>query len=224
MDNTGDFYSLDSSSILLRRTRILRAKIREPINIGMDVFFKKIIKEPIVQFPWPHQTVPEAMDQSLFDKIKQDCEYLQNLRISNILQIYPPFFEKYNLTFAKELKILSQELLVDFKKIIEHYPYHRAVVSPWVETQITVIPHNNTYPIHDERYDKILSMVVYVAPVENQGTMLYSSNDENTLEATVPWKENTSFVFCGQQGKTWHSYGNQSCDNRVSLNFFVRNR
>jgi len=204
----------------------LRAKIKEPINISMDVFFKKIINEPIVQFPWPHQIVQEAMDQSLFDKIKQDCEHLQNVRMSNILQIYPTLFEKYNLTFAKELKILSQELLVEFKKIIEnyYYPYHKTVVSPWIQTQITVIPPNNTYPIHDECYDKILSMVVYIAPTENTGTMLYSSNDENSLEATVPWKENTSFVFCGEQEKTWHSYGNQSCDNRVSLNFFVRNR
>jgi hypothetical protein len=190
----------------------------------MDTFIKKIIEEPIVQFPWPHQTVLEAMDQSLFDKIKQDCEHLQNVRTSNILQIYPPFFEKYNLTFAKELQTLSQDLQMNFKKIIERYPCHRAVVSPWIETQITLIPHNRIYPIHDERYDKILSMVVYVAPTENKGARLYSSNDENSLEVTVPWQENTSFIFCGQQGKTWHSYGNQSCDNRVSLNFFVRNR
>jgi hypothetical protein len=190
----------------------------------MDVFLKKIIKEPIIEFPWPHQIVQEALDQSLFDKIKQDCEHLQNVRTPNILQIYPPLFEKYNLTFAKELETLSQDLLVNFKKIIERYPYYRAVVSPRIETQITLIPHSRVYPIHDERYDKILSMVVYIAPTENKGARLYSSNDENSLEATVPWQENTSFVFCGEQGKTWHSYGNQSCDNRVSLNFFVRNR
>ena len=190
----------------------------------MNTFIKKIVEAPIVQFPWPHQTVLEAMDRSLFDKIKQDCEQLQNVRTSNILQIYPPFFEKYNLTFAKELETLSQDLLGNFKKIIERYPYHRAAVSPWIETQITLIPHNRIYPIHDERYDKILSIVVYIAPAENKGARLYSSNNENALELTIPWQENTSFIFCGEQEKTWHSYGNQSCDNRVSLNFFVRNR
>jgi hypothetical protein len=62
---------------------VLRARLREPINNNMDTFIKKIIEEPIVQFPWPHQTVLEAMDQSLFDKIKQDCEHLQNVRTSN---------------------------------------------------------------------------------------------------------------------------------------------
>jgi hypothetical protein len=190
----------------------------------MDTFIKKIIEEPIVQFPWSHQTVLQAMDRTLFDKIKQDCEHLQNVQTSNILQIYPPFFEKYNLTFAKELEILSQDLLVNFRKIMEHYPCHRAAVNPWIETHITIIPHNRIYPIHDEVQNKILSIVVYIAPRENKGAMLYSGNDKNTLELTIPWQENTSFVFCGQQGKTWHSYGNQSCDNRVSLNFFVRNR
>ena len=35
------------------------------------------------------------------------------------------------------------------------------------------------------------------------------------------WNPNSTFIFCGQQGKTWHSYESDQTTNRITLNLFL---
>jgi hypothetical protein len=188
----------------------------------MNSFVQKILDEPVIDSPWAHQIVHSAIESDLFEKIKQQCQSLLALPVESLLQIYLDDFKNYNLTIAPELSALSKDILRNYNKIVKKYPYHRQ--SLWwkrIDTHISVTPPLPYTPsdIHCEASDKILSIVVYIAPFKNKGTMLY--NSEKSLDKTIPWKENTSLIFCGKDNTTWHSYASDYT-NRITLNFFIR--
>jgi hypothetical protein len=189
----------------------------------MNSFIKKLVEEPVVQEPWPYQTIDNAIGPSLFEKINQQCQPLLNLKLDNLLQIYSDDFQKYNLDFNKELNIISEELLANHKKITKNYPYNRNGLqrtSDWYLGVTPPLPHRSS--IHQESLSKILSVVVYVAPCQNTGTLMYKTQSNNDYVKTIPWKPNNAFAFCGKENTTWHSYQSDILSNRVTLNFFVR--
>ena len=188
----------------------------------MNIFIKKILDEPIVNDPWPHQIVSDILDLTVFDKIDQQC---QKLLLSNQkLLISPNDFEKYHLDLKNEVDSISTDILCNFESIIKQYPYHRKYSeTPQIDTHISVVPPlPYKHVIHDESANKILSIILYVTPISNKGTLMYTADDENTLVKTVPWKQNSAFVFCGREQSTWHSFESDETNNRITLNFFIK--
>jgi len=188
----------------------------------MNIFIKKILDEPIISDPWPHQIVSDILDTAVFDKIDQQCQKL--LLLNQKLLIYPDDFKKYNLDLRHEVDLLSTDILFNFESIIKQYPYHRRYLGKTqIDTHISVVrPLPYKHVIHDESADKILSIVLYIAPVSNKGTLLYTHNDEKTLIKEVPWKQNSAFIFCGRDQSTWHSFESDETSNRITLNFFIK--
>ena len=50
---------------------------------------------------------------------------------------------------------------------------------------------------------------------------MYTAQTENAFEKEADWKPNSTFIFCGQQNKTWHSYESNQTTNRITFNLFI---
>ena len=77
------------------------------------------------------------------------------------------------------------------------------------------------FHIHQEGLEKIWSSVTYVTPENNVGTKMYTEQNEKALVGEAPWKPNSTFIFCGEKGKTWHSYESNENTNRITFNLFI---
>ena len=53
---------------------------------------------------------------------------------------------------------------------------------------------------------------------------MYTAQNENTFVREAEWKPNSTFIFCGQQNKTWHSYESNQDTNRITFNMFIMKR
>ena len=75
--------------------------------------------------------------------------------------------------------------------------------------------------IHQEGLEKIWSSVTYITPEKNIGTKMYKEQRDDAFVKEAKWVPNTTFIFCGQRGKTWHSYESNQTTNRITFNFFL---
>ena len=73
--------------------------------------------------------------------------------------------------------------------------------------------------IHDEDPKKKLSVAVYLEPKISEGTIIYDSNKKFVKK--IEWVRNRALFFKGQQGITWHSFGNPFKTHRLTLNYFM---
>ena len=76
-----------------------------------------------------------------------------------------------------------------------------------------------SFKIHDENPRKRMSVVVYLEPKTSHGTSLYDSDKK--FVKRIEWVKNRALFFKGQQGITWHSYGNPFKPPRLTINYFV---
>lgn len=124
------------------------------------------------------------------------------------------------------LKHTGEDFIKKYFKTYRSYTQLKPYVSvkyAWEQGQIL--------GIHDETSDKVLSVITYLSPQHNIGTMVYDKN--KNLKHTTPWKQNRAFVMCGIDGVTWHNcissksspsptesvVGNAS--NRITIDYFA---
>ena len=50
---------------------------------------------------------------------------------------------------------------------------------------------------------------------------MYTTENESSFVKEALWEPNSTFVFCGQKGVTWHSYESSETTNRITLNYFL---
>ena len=53
---------------------------------------------------------------------------------------------------------------------------------------------------------------------------MYTESVKESLIKEALWKPNTSMIFAGIDGKTWHSYNSTEESNRITLNFFIKKK
>jgi hypothetical protein len=51
---------------------------------------------------------------------------------------------------------------------------------------------------------------------------MYAKQTEESFVSEAPWMPNSTFIFCGQEGQTWHSYESDQQCNRITLNLFIQ--
>jgi hypothetical protein len=73
------------------------------------------------------------------------------------------------------------------------------------------------YHKHVDHKDKLITIVVYLHPIDGTGTVLYDSED-NQYE--VSWKPNRAVMFLSNPNYL-HSYSNKSNEPRLSLNIYL---
>jgi len=93
-------------------------------------------------------------------------------------------------------------------------------------TELTVIASGKDYSfsVHPDVKSKILSVVVYLTPENNKGTLLYNSKKDGQTginEIETEWKQNRAFIF-SRTDDSWHNYKGDGKSTRTVLVYNLR--
>jgi len=185
-------------------------------------FLKKCLETQIQTDPWPYQLIQNTFDPDDFSKLRRQCEEKLMERTDQLLHIFPHEFNNYGIDFYNETLDICEHLYKNLKQIQDVFPEHREYPTLGVNAHISVTPPlPYKFHIHQEGLEKTWSSVTYITPSNNVGTKMYTGDKEQTFVKEALWKPNSTFIFCGQQGKTWHSYESNQDTNRITFNLFI---
>tara|TARA_R110000787_G_scaffold274421_1_gene382367 strand:- start:34 stop:642 length:609 start_codon:yes stop_codon:yes gene_type:complete len=187
-------------------------------------FLDKILTSPVLQDPWQHQIIDDTIPTDVFDRLQSQCQQFLNMdNGGNLRFIFPDEFDQYGIDLYDEVYDIGKTILDNAKALVKDlYTNPRWYNSLTVYAHISITPPlPYKFDIHEEGLEKIWSAVTYVTPIKNIGTKMYSTKNESSFIAEAPWKPNSTFVFCGEKGKTWHSYESSESTNRITLNYFI---
>ena len=191
----------------------------------LESYFTKSIDTPLINDPWPHQIIEKHIEESQFKILQEDCQQLLNIKTDKLFYVLPRDFKKHNINWYDQIYEISRKLLDNVKQLVEVYPKYRWWGDHVIHSYIGVTPPKPyEFKIHYETGAKIWSSVTYVTPATNAGTKLYTENSKDAFVKAVEWKPTSTFNFCGQDNQTWHSYNSTEESNRITLNFFIKQR
>jgi len=186
-----------------------------------DYFINKCKSTTAETAPWPHQYFANTFPEDSFKKLRECCENIK-IKTTEPKFIYPKDFKDYNIDFKEELNSISDALLENARVLCGQYPRYRWFQNLGVNAHISITPPlPYKFYIHQEGLEKIWSSVTYVTPEKNVGTKMYTAQNEKAFIKEAVWKPNSTFIFCGEQNKTWHSYESNQATNRITLNLFL---
>ena len=93
--------------------------------------------------------------------------------------------------------------------------------SKWLEINLVWTGKHTKFKIHEDSANKLLSVVIYLYPKKNIGTILYSDKLGND-KTIVDWVQNRALIFAREEGVTWHSYQGNGVSTRFALVVNVR--
>lgn len=124
------------------------------------------------------------------------------------------------LPSGTELLNIYNKYQVEMLGMLSELAPEKVLKLQFTELNLVSTGKNYVYPIHNDTYDKLLSVVIYIAPELNTGTILYdTATGDNSRE--VEWKRNRAFAFSRTE-ETWHSYQSNGITNRVALVYNLR--
>ena len=184
-------------------------------------FLDKCITSETLNDPWCHQMIQDTLPQEDFDTLKNQCENL-DVPKDKLFHLHPKDFNQHGITFYEQIHNISKNVLDNARALCAKYPAHRWFEDLAVNAHISVTPPlPYKFHIHEEGLEKIWSSVTYITPEKNVGTKMYTEENEDSFYKEAEWKPNSTFIFCGQQGKTWHSYESDQTEQRITLNLFL---
>ena len=192
------------------------------MSVG-ERFLKKCLENKVETDPWPHQILNDTFDEPTFKKLTDVClTKLSHIRTDKLIHIHPKDYKDYGIDFYDETLEICENLLKNVKDVHSVYPVYRKYPTLGVNAHISITPPLPfKFYIHQEGLEKTWSSVTYISPKQNVGTKMYTAQDESTLKKEAEWKPNSTFIFCGDQGKTWHSYESNQNTNRITFNLFI---
>jgi hypothetical protein len=88
---------------------------------------------------------------------------------------------------------------------LENLAPERLSLVTWLELNLVWTDKDAVFDKHVDSPNKLLSVVVYLCPEKNRGTILYS-DEKGSDKTQMEWVQNRAFSFAREQGVTWHSY------------------
>lgn len=190
-----------------------------------DRFLQKCLDTQVQTDPWPYQLIENTFDNDVFEKLKQQCIERFSEKTDKLIQVFPSKFKENGIDFYDETVDVCEKLHKNLKQVHEVYPQYRKYPTMGINVHLSITPPlPYKFYIHQEGLEKTWSSVTYVAPEKNIGTKMYTAQNENTFVREAEWKPNSTFIFCGQQNKTWHSYESNQDTNRITFNMFIMKR
>ena len=188
----------------------------------MERFISECLTTKVDLNPWPHQIIQDTFSIETFTKLRKQCEEKLNFETKELLHIFPNDFKKWGIDFYDETLDICKKLLQNAEILCGRYPKYRWYPNLGVNAHISITPPlPYKFYIHQEGIEKIWSSVTYITPENNVGTKMYSTQNENALVKEAKWNPNSTFIFCGQDNKTWHSYESNQNTNRITFNLFI---
>ena len=186
-------------------------------------FVNKCFDTKVELQPWPYQILNNTLSDRVFAKLKNQCNEKFNFETKDLHHIFPKDYSKYGLDFYDDTVDICTSLLQNIKKLCNMYPKHRTYPKLGVNAHISVTPPlPYKFHIHQEGLEKIWSSVTYITPDRNVGTKMYTAQTEDAFVKEAQWIPNSTFIFCGQEKETWHSYESNQNTNRITLNLFIQ--
>tara|TARA_R110000737_G_scaffold247434_2_gene257574 strand:+ start:192 stop:806 length:615 start_codon:yes stop_codon:yes gene_type:complete len=185
-----------------------------------DYFVDKCTSTAIENAPWPHQHVADTLPKDSFKKLRECCEKIV-LEDGDPKFLYAKDFKDYNIDFEDEIYSIAKAILENAKVLCGQYPKYRWFENLDVNAHIAIIPPLHKFKVHHEARQKIWSSITYITPEKNIGTKMYTAQNEKAFIKEAVWNPNSTFIFCGQKGKTWHSYESDQTTNRITLCLFL---
>ena len=105
---------------------------------------------------------------------------------------------------------------------LKQFAPHRLSLYEWAELNFVACGADVQFPIHNDTENKLLSVVVYLAPHHNQGTVLYQ-DEQGTNPHQVEWQPNRALIFA-RTPHTWHSYASDGATERQTLIYNLRGK
>lgn len=155
------------------------------------------------QIPEHRKNKPSAHSYLVNEKkLKQLNRFLGNIKTDKFSDSF--IRELYNTYNPKLLDIL-REVAPEKVKL-----YKQSVMI------FTVTPKNSSYPKHTDTNEKLLSVVIYLKPEKNTGTILYENREDKKPHSIVEWKPNRALIFSRSEN-TWHAYKGDGINDRYVL-------
>jgi hypothetical protein len=184
---------------------------------------KKCLATEVQTDPWPYQIIDDTFSNQAFAKLQNGCETNLKLDTTKLIHIFPDQYKDWGIDFYDETVDICTNLLKNIKKLTRVYPRSRSYENLGVNAHISITPKlPYKFHIHHEGLEKIWSAVTYITPQKNVGTKMYTAQDQYSYVKEAPWQTNSTFIFCGQAEKTWHSYESDQDCNRITLNLFIQ--
>jgi len=186
-------------------------------------FLQKCLDTPIITDPWPHQVLDNTFNDTVFNKLKTiSTTKLAHIITDKLIHIHPAQYVDYGIDFYDETLDICDTLYKNLKNITDKFPECRYFKNLGVNAHVSITPPLPfKFYIHQEGLEKIWSSVTYISPKENVGTKMYTAQNEDAFVKEAEWVPNSTFIFCGKQGKTWHSYESNQLTNRITFNLFI---
>jgi hypothetical protein len=187
-------------------------------------FVDAVLNTPIDSTPWDHQIVQDTLPDLMFQQLVDQCKQFLDMETDGQLKfIMPEDFTGYGITLYDEIRDVAQHIYDNAKALTKGLYYKpRWYPDHTVYAYISITPPlPYRFEIHEEKQSKFWSSVTYITPQKNVGTKMYETKDPSTFVKESPWVPNSTFVFCGKKGNTWHSYESSQTSNRITLNFFL---
>ena len=185
-------------------------------------FLQKCLNTEVLHDPWPYQIIEDTLSTDVFAKLKKQCEQQLEIKTDKLIHIHPSQFNEYNIDFYDETVDICKNLFDNVKQLHEVYPEYRKYPTLGINAHISITPPlPYKFYIHQEGLEKTWSSVTYITPEKNVGTKMYTAQIEDAFVKEAEWKPNSTFIFCGQQNKTWHSYESNQNTNRITFNLFI---
>ena len=133
------------------------------------------------------------------------CDVDNKNHLGLIIDDIKTIYEKHHDYMLECLKELAPEKLKNYS---------------FTELNVVNTGKDVSFPIHADTKDKLLSVVVYIAPEKNEGTYLFETKDGKNPQV-IEWKINRAFIF-SRTDDTWHSYKGDGISNRLTLVYNLR--
>ena len=196
-------------------------------------FVDKCLRSTVLTDTWPHTVTENHLDEKEFNLLLNDCNRLLEIKLKDMPthkgtienHIIPQQFKDFNINWYDQMYDISKNIYEHRKELCDVFPNHRWYDDLVVSAYIGVTPPAPyDHSIHSETLSKIWSSVTYITPEKNCGTRMYTESVKESLAKEVKWKPNTTMIFAGIDGKTWHSYNSTEQSNRITLNLFLKQK
>ena len=176
-------------------------------------------EEQFFSNPWPYLIIDNFFDEQSFSYVNDKVlarkkEYFQDKKRHMKVRDSGTYFHNVPDTFLHNY--FSSNLTEDYLK--SWFSTHRGYTNLHGEFDIKFSYKPHSWPIHDEVPEKVFSTVVYVAPQNNVGTIIFDKN--KNFHGAVSWVPNRAVVFAGLSDITWHCFGNWEKGNRITFDYF----
>lgn len=191
------------------------------MSVG-EKFLKKCLLTEIQSDPWPHQEIQDTLEDNVFERLTEQCKKNLNFKTDKLIHIHPDQYKDYGIDFYDETLDICKHLYDNVKALHEIYPNHRKYKTLGINAHISITPPlPYKFYIHQEGLEKTWSGVTYIWPQHNVGTKMYTRQDDDAFVKEAQWRPNATFIFCGTENKTWHSYESNQDTNRITFNLFI---